>query len=290
MAQANTDIHKEKGFKHKKSLMLLLIALIAIGFYTGNNLYKKNKINQAIKTKLNEEFKKTNYKFVKSYRLSGYNLNIDANSKYQSMEDGDKYDVLHELLKKLNGTIIRAYSDNDKVLKIDQLVLAEKININYKGKKDFFNYAGITFSNGKSLNYSDMEKWSTSKPLNVKLDVKVVTYGNKAKLVATTNLPDFTMLQIILTRKNSIYSAQSHMTAYKGKMESSFFSYHDGPLESGEYTAEIFTPTADVLPKNVRRVIGQNGENMKGPLIQYDSAGGNQVVISKKFTIKNFTI
>jgi hypothetical protein len=70
---------------------------------------------------------------------------------------------------------------------------------------------------------------------------------------------------ISLRRPESAYFAQSKATVAEGQFRAGPFSQKGGPLNSGGYQVEVSSPAATFQPASVRAVIGQRGENLRGP-------------------------
>lgn len=114
----------------------------------------------------------------------------------------------------------------------------------------------------------------------VVLNFKVETNGTrKPKIVGETNLPDGTELGVSIDSKTVRYNAGSNVFVQNGRFESETFSKNYNDLEAGQYTAEVSMPIAQVQSPAVRAVIGQNGENLKGSLVEKGSLG---VTVSTK--------
>lgn len=122
--------------------------------------------------------------------------------------------------------------------------------------------------------------------IQVKLDFEVKTLPNgKAKIVGTTNLPDNTNLAFEIKAKNTSYTGQDKKVVRAGGFESEEFSNRSNPLEKGDYTVSVTMPLALEQPNDVRRIIGAQGENLKGDLVKNDHMGAT-VQLTKEFQIK----
>lgn len=114
----------------------------------------------------------------------------------------------------------------------------------------------------------------------VVLTFKVETNGTrKPKIVGETNLPDGTELGVSIDSTTVKYNAGSKFFVRNGRFESETFSKNQNDLEAGQYTAEVSMPIAQVQTPAVRAVIGQNGENLKGSLVEKGNLG---VTVSAK--------
>ena len=114
----------------------------------------------------------------------------------------------------------------------------------------------------------------------VVLTFNVETNGTrKPKIIGETNLPDETELGGSIDSTTVKYNAGSNFFVRNGRFESETFSKNQNDLEAGQYTAEVSMPIAQVQTPAVRAVIGQNGENLKGSLVEKGSLG---VTVSAK--------
>ena len=112
------------------------------------------------------------------------------------------------------------------------------------------------------------------------LTLKIETNGTRQpKIVGETNLPDGTELRGSIDSKTIKYNAGSKFFVRNGRFESETFSKNQNDLEAGQYTAEVSMPIAQVQTPAIRAVIGQNGENLKGSLVEKGSLG---VTVSAK--------
>lgn len=121
---------------------------------------------------------------------------------------------------------------------------------------------------------------------DVTIDVNVTELpGRRIRLNGTTNLPTSTNLMLsVEERMQGGFRGQSKCSvASDGSFDSEAFGPHGG-LKDGLYVAEVMMPIARVQPDNVKKVIGENGENLSGPLVENGSFG---VTLSAK---KEFTI
>ena len=104
-----------------------------------------------------------------------------------------------------------------------------------------------------------------------------------------TNLPDGTKLMIHLSCPEIGYDAGDPAIVANGKFETSWFSNSTrtlNRLEDGKYVLEISTPTVSVHDESVKKVLGENGRNMTGKLIQFDEVLGKCVRFSKTINVQ----
>lgn len=121
---------------------------------------------------------------------------------------------------------------------------------------------------------------------DVTIDVNVTELPDRRiRLHGTTNLPTNTNLMLsVEERMQGGFRGQSKCSvASDGSFNSEAFGPRGG-LKDGLYVAEVMMPIPRVQPDNVKKVIGENGENLSGPLVENGSFG---VTLSAK---KEFTI
>jgi hypothetical protein len=130
-------------------------------------------------------------------------------------------------------------------------------------------------------------KDTTQRPSDVFIELTVdLGNGNRPVLVGRTNLPDGTL--IMLSVDNHKYVDEFFMASDKATVENSAFrSAAFGPdsgLPEGKYNASAAMPIPEVQPSSVRAIIGQYGENLKGPFVKEDDVGIT-VSVDKEFQI-----
>lgn len=123
---------------------------------------------------------------------------------------------------------------------------------------------------------SDIQPLDKGVVLNFRIETNS---ARKPKIVGETNLPDGTELMGSIDSKTIQYNASSKFSVQNGRFESETFSKNGSDLEAGQYTAKVLMPIAQVQTPEVRAVIGQNGENLKGSLVEKGSLG---VTVSAK--------
>ena len=121
---------------------------------------------------------------------------------------------------------------------------------------------------------------------DVTIDVNVTELPDRrVRIHGTTNLPGNTNLMLsIEERMQGGFRGQSKCSvASDGSFHSEAFGPRGG-LKDGLYVAEVVMPIPRVQPDNVRKVIGENGEKLSGPLVENGSFGVT-VSAEKEFTI-----
>lgn len=126
------------------------------------------------------------------------------------------------------------------------------------------------------------------KPLNGDVTIDLTASelpDRRIRLHGTTNLPAGTTLMLsVAERMQGGFIGQT-----KGSVASdgSFSSDALGPtggLKDGLYIAEVVMPVPSVQPDDARRIIGDNGEHLSGPLVE-NGAFGVTISTKKEFTV-----
>ena len=106
-------------------------------------------------------------------------------------------------------------------------------------------------------------------------------------IVGQTNLPNSTILMVIISRQQDSYRAQSKTKVSRGKFYAGPFSQKGAPLNPGVYNLDISTPLSTLQPLEVQEVIGKSGNNLKGMLIEILPFGDNVVKYKKEIRIRD---
>ncbi|MBB3141191.1 hypothetical protein [Halomonas organivorans] len=102
---------------------------------------------------------------------------------------------------------------------------------------------------------------------------------------STTNLPDHTRLQVLVEREVSGVRWQERTTVSAGAFSAGPFGPGSG-LPDGDYRITVNMPPAQVQPPEVRARLGEQGENLRGPLVEASRHGLGQVVsASQRFLV-----
>lgn len=110
----------------------------------------------------------------------------------------------------------------------------------------------------------------TINPLVPSLNLSVtVTENHQAVISGTTNLPEGTILKIIVDEERGNYLSEDQVTVAGGSFQSGLFG-SEGGLEYGPYSVEIRSAYAPEQPEEVRDRIGAHGENLVGDLVGHD--------------------
>lgn len=123
-------------------------------------------------------------------------------------------------------------------------------------------------------------------PQVVQIEFRVLDApGSRVRFEGATNLPAGTNLMLLVTPKSTEgFRGQAKIkVANDGHFISPNFG-SSGGIMPGLYEATITMPIASVQPLEVRSLIGSNGENLEGALVE-ESAVGITVQKSKTFII-----
>lgn len=121
-------------------------------------------------------------------------------------------------------------------------------------------------------------------PINVEISVnEEFNKDNHLAISGTTNLPTDMELMLTVTSEEG-YNAQSKAYVMNGLFQSEWFTSSGQGLPNGKYSVEITSPTANVQPKIVKDVIGEQGVNLSGPLVNEDEIWGKRIVYSYAFS------
>src|SRR5205823_2580548 len=107
----------------------------------------------------------------------------------------------------------------------------------------------------------------------------------KPKIVGDTNLPDGTELMFSIEGKSVRYNGQDKASVQGGRFQSDTFNKDYNDLDAGQYVAEVLMPIPAAQSPAVRAVIGERGENLKGPLVKKDGLGVT-VSVEQPFQLK----
>jgi hypothetical protein len=112
--------------------------------------------------------------------------------------------------------------------------------------------------------------------IDVKMDVTVSIKGKIVSLTGTTNLPDGTLLEIQLN--GGQFFPKDEQVVNKGVFKSREFSIEEaGGLGEGHFTFAITSAAAIIQPERVKKIIGANGINLTGKLVDRNDSIGNTV-------------
>lgn len=138
------------------------------------------------------------------------------------------------------------------------------------GKKNVASVSTVSTNTSNSVDEGD--KKDMTKDINVELSVNENVAAGKVSLTGTTNLPDETGLMITVSNENG-FRAQSSAVVISNEFMTEEFSNNGQALESGAYNVDVTMPIASVQPDAVKKIIGENAENLKGDLVKEDNLG-----------------
>ncbi len=90
----------------------------------------------------------------------------------------------------------------------------------------------------------------------------------KGKVLGKTNLPDEMTLMVDLRNKASNFFAQNSVTVRNGIFETASFSDRGRALGKGLFEISISSPLSEFQPSSVKAIIGKQGENLAGSLVE----------------------
>lgn len=108
--------------------------------------------------------------------------------------------------------------------------------------------------------------------------------GRRPTITGETNLPDGTEGIASIQSKTTKKEGSDKFTVQGGRFEAGPFSDGGQGLAPGSYTLDVTIAIAQVQPAQVKAVIGQNGENLRGPLVDRDELG-TSVRLSQDFRL-----
>ena len=112
----------------------------------------------------------------------------------------------------------------------------------------------------------------TINPLVPSLSISVtVTENHQAVISGNTNLPEGTILKVIIDEERGNYLSEDQVTIAGGSFQTGLFGSEAG-LEYGPYSVEIRSAYANEQPEDVRERIGAHGENLVGDLVGHDQS------------------
>ncbi|EPY03904.1 hypothetical protein PAALTS15_27394 [Paenibacillus alvei TS-15] len=138
------------------------------------------------------------------------------------------------------------------------------------GKKNVASVSTVSTNTSNSVDEGD--KKDMTKDINVELSVNENVAAGKVSLTGITNLPDGTGLMITVSNENG-FRAQSSAVVISNEFMTEEFSNNGQALESGAYNVDVTMPIASVQPDAVKKIIGENSENLKGDLVKEGDLG-----------------
>ncbi|HLV39952.1 caspase family protein [Xanthomarina sp.] len=102
-----------------------------------------------------------------------------------------------------------------------------------------------------------------------------------------TNLPDGMDLMVSLSSNSDKYYAQSKVSIDKKCFTTEGFTKSGEKLSSGNYKIDISSPIASIQGIEVKKVIGERGENLTGDLVKFNLIHGNRIVFEYDLLIND---
>lgn len=100
------------------------------------------------------------------------------------------------------------------------------------------------------------------------INVEVQDNGTHKPIIkGTTNLPDGTSFMVSIDNEAKAYSHTMKIIVRNKNYQTEPFSNEGKPLGFGNYEITVIMPIPEVQTPEVRKVIGEHGEYLKGPLV-----------------------
>lgn len=115
--------------------------------------------------------------------------------------------------------------------------------------------------------------FASDRDVNLTLNVSIQP-DKHVRLRGTTNLPPGTKLMLSIEERmeNGFFGQSSCFVSSNGTFESEAFGPKGG-LHDGQYVADVTMPVARVQSAEVQHIIGKDGQNLSGPLVEKGSFG-----------------
>ncbi len=137
----------------------------------------------------------------------------------------------------------------------------------------------------KQYGISRQKPPQSGKGLSVELSLEILR-GNDGRvhILGKTNLPNGMALMLGLRDTASKYFAQDKVEVRDGGFVSAWFSDRGKPLHASTYEVEVSSPLPVLQPPAVRARIGEEGENLSGPVRSW--MGSKMVEYKVRKTLK----
>ncbi len=120
--------------------------------------------------------------------------------------------------------------------------------------------------------------------VSIDVDIKTDEQG-RLTVKGNTNLPDGAELMVSLRGTSVDYGGDSKSRVSGGSFKSERFSSDDSGLPQGQYELSVSMSIPRLQSETVRKVIGEEGEHLKGPLVE-GGVLGTSVHFEKPFSLK----
>ncbi len=121
------------------------------------------------------------------------------------------------------------------------------------------------------------------------LDVRIsanLESSPRPAVLGKTNLPDGMSLLVGVRARQKKFFGQAHAVVNGGVFRAGPFGSAEAPLAPGPYSVEISSPLPPLQPREVRSIIGANGEQLHGKLVR-KSFGANVVSHKTAVTLRD---
>jgi len=137
----------------------------------------------------------------------------------------------------------------------------------------------------KQFDLSKQKHPEAGKDLSIEISLQLERGADgRARVLGNTNLPHGMQLMLDLRGIDSKYFAQDKIEVVNGHFVSLWFSDGGKPIRSGPYGITLSSPLPSLQSAAVRLVIGQNGENLVGPVSTW--RGSKMVKYSTQINLK----
>jgi hypothetical protein len=116
--------------------------------------------------------------------------------------------------------------------------------------------------------------WTTyAASLLVKIETETTGEPGRPIVSGKTNLPNGTVLMISIEGKSNYYGGGARAIVENGRFSAGPLYNASSPMKPGTYSLEIVTPFVDLQPAEVRKIMGNAGANLAGPLVRRRAIG-----------------
>ncbi|WP_048707408.1 hypothetical protein [Microvirga massiliensis] len=195
----------------------------------------------------------------------------------------------------LNGQwLLQRETDQDRVLQDDRLAraLLKGQRVTFTGPAGFIAHSRITWALASLGDHFDEirktcgvrgavtqdEVERSSGPM-IEVRISAATDGTARPIITgQTNLPDGAELLVSVWRPSAHFMAQHKVPVIGGAFKAGPFGSRQGPLHPGEYEVSVSMSIPRNQPASVQAVIGDKGQNLKGPHVRESGIGSGNVV------------
>ena len=191
---------------------------------------------------------------------------------------------------KINGKNAYRVQNNEMKAENSKEELSDEVYTIADGKvekvsKESVDMYGFDGNNDGKIDDKLYDIMPSPKAFDVKIDESKEIENGKVRFNIKTNLPNNTELMVGLTSMNGDYKGQTKTLVKDGKAQTEWFSDKGEPIKNGKYELSTSMSMPVLQTEEVQKIVGKNGEYMKGNLVQKSSID-NSFYISKESTIE----